>query len=257
GSSIIGNDLPWDDIDETTGNVTWDRWDTTEENWNKIGIGEDVFKTLAGDDLGFIYELNRDNDDYTTTISAITKASSAVLTVAESAFKVGDIVSVSSVEGMTEINNFDPDTNEFTRDLYIISAATATSVTLNVDSSNFTTYTGGGILSKPIQFKARTNPLNPYRAMGKRFYVSEVEFLIETSGGGLQVDVVANESVDPTKEDTIIKSTTIRQSDEWVTMSVNEEADFITFIFKQTSPAVQVKIKSVRIHGEAGGFTSG
>lgn len=68
------------------------------------------------------------------TITAITKASSAVCTSSAHGLTVGQVVVISGVVGMTEINNF----------AGLITAADTNTFTLNVDSTNFTTYTSGG-----------------------------------------------------------------------------------------------------------------
>ena len=64
GQTDVGLNLTWDDIDSSSGNESWATWDTTEELWDRIGIGASVQKTLAGDDLGFVYNINQDFDDY-------------------------------------------------------------------------------------------------------------------------------------------------------------------------------------------------
>tara|TARA_R110000751_G_scaffold60367_2_gene126037 strand:- start:7009 stop:8910 length:1902 start_codon:yes stop_codon:yes gene_type:complete len=258
GESEIGQDLVWNQIDVSTSHPTWGRWDTTEETWNKIGLGASIKKVLAGDDLGFIYELNSGFDDHTTGITAITKAANAVLTVNASGIVAGDEVVISNAGGMVEINNFDPsDLAQVNFKTYTVVSATPTSITINVDSSLFTTYTSGGTISVPINFRAETIPLNPYRAHGRRFNVSEIEILIDTLGGSVKVDVFEDEKVSPFIQDKILNPTKTGQTREWITMSVNHEANFLTFVFKQTSPSVQLKIISVRIHGEPGGPTSG
>src|SRR5574338_589113 len=100
GQTDVGLNLTWDDIDETL-NPAWRQWDTTEEIWDRIGLGQSVQKTLAGDDLGFIYELDADFDDYYTAISNITPGATTVLTVSDCGIQVGDRVTVENVQGMT------------------------------------------------------------------------------------------------------------------------------------------------------------
>lgn len=257
GQTLSGKDLNWNQIDETAGNPSWARWDTTEDLWNKIGLGRRTLKTLAGDNLGFIYELNTDSDDYFTTISAITQASHAVLTVAASGFIAGDKVVVQSVQGMTGINNFDPETNQINIfPEYTVLSSTPTSITLNVDSSLLSAYTSGGTISKVIDFYAETIPLNPYRAQGYKFYISYVEFLLDTIGGSLKVDVYADEQESPFIQDMLISTSATTQDREYIGMTVNQEANFLTFALKQSSPSVQVKLTSMRIHGCPGGLTS-
>lgn len=257
GQTDLGLDLTWDEIDETSGNESWAQWDTTEEIWDRIGLGKAEQKTLAGDDLGFIYELNRDYDDYTTDISAITSGATTTITVSEVGILAGDIVSISGVEGMVEINNFDIATNEQTKELYNVISATPTSIEVDVDSTLFTAYTLGGQIAKVISFSAETIPFNPYRSDGRRCYIGLVEFCLETNGGNMIVDVYADEQESPFIQNVLIKPTTTNQASEWISMGVNQEANFLTFKMKQVSPSVQLRLTSTRIHCEPGGMTSG
>ena len=259
GQTDIGLNLTWDQIEAASGNPSWATWDTTEELWDRIGLGGSVQKTLAGDDLGFIYELNQDFDDYYTTISAVATGATTTLTVAATGVLAGDLVTISNVEGMIELNNFDESTNTQTKDLYEVISATPTSIVINVDSTLFTAYTPNtGNLSKIIKFQAQTIPFNPYRPEGRRIYISHVEFFIENTGGSLLVDVFADQQTTPFKENCLMKptSTSVEQTGEWVEMVVNQEANFLTFVMKQSSPAVQMRLTSMRLHCEPGGYTN-
>lgn len=268
GQTDLGLNLTWDDIDEAIGNESWATWDTTEEIWDKIGLGLSVQKTLAGDDLGFIYELNQDYDDYYSSISSITQASQAVLTVSASGLQAGDKVVVQSVEGMTEINNFDPAEDNIDFVPYTIVSATPTSITLNIDSTLFTAATPNtGSISKVISFYAETIPFNPYRSIGRRCYISHVEFLIDTgkgkgdslsSRGILRVDIYEDEEESPFIDNVLcLTSSNSTKAREWLTMTVDNESNFMTFVLKQESPSVQLRITSMRIHCKPGGLTSG
>ncbi|MNF59704.1 hypothetical protein D3C84_413000 [compost metagenome] len=71
----------------------------------------------------------------TTTITAITNAAKAVVTVGTHTYVKGDVLEISGVVGMTEINGLKG----------IVESTAATTVTLaNVDSTSFTAYTSGG-----------------------------------------------------------------------------------------------------------------
>lgn len=263
GQTDIGLNLTWDDIDSTSGNQSWAKWKTTEDIWDRIGLGEAVQKTLAGDDLGFIYELNQDYDDYFTDITAILNGPTTTLTVDSTSVLAGDLVTIADVEGMLDadgnsgINNFDEETDEYDGDPYLVLSATPTSIEIQLDSTNLTAYTSGGSLSKIISFSAETIPFNPYRSQGKRCFVSHVEFLINTNGGSLLVDVFADEQETPFKQNVLLKPTVKNQSTEWISMTVDQESNFLTFVIKQQSPAVQLQLTSMRIHCEEGGMTSG
>lgn len=257
GQTDIGLNLTWDDIDEVGGNESWAQWDTTEEIWDRIGLGASVQKTLAGDDLGFIYELNQDFDDYFTNISAIAAGATTTVTVTATGVLAGDLVTIANVGGMIELNNFDTDTSEQIGDLYEVISATPTSIEINVDSTLFTAYTTGGSLSKVISFYAETIPFNPYRSQGRRCFISHIELYIDTSGGSAKVDVFADQQTSPFKQNVLCKPTTTNQAAEWVSMTVDQEANFLTFAIKQQSPAVQYRQSNMRIHCAPGGMTSG
>src|SRR3990167_913950 len=258
GQSDIGRGLLWNEIDENAvpANPSWAQWNTTEDTWNKIGLTSDIEKTLAGDDLGFIYMLNQGNDDTSTAITAITQASQAVLTVSASAFVAGDEVVVSIVEGMTEINNFDPSTDDDDFVVYNVVSSTPTAITLNVDSSGFTAYTTGGFISKLINFSAKTNPFNPYRAQGKKCFISMVEFLIN-SDGKMNVDVFADDESTPFKRNVLIKPYNTLKQRNWIEMSINNEADFFNFQMRSKYPNLSTQITSIRIHTMPGGLSNG
>lgn len=264
GQTDIGLNLNWDDIDETSGNDAWAQWDTTEEIWDRIGLGESVQKTLAGDDLGFIYDINLDFDDYFSNISAVVAGSTTTLTVNATGILAGDLVTISGVEGMLDadgnsgINNFNEATDEYDGEPYLVLSATPTSIEINLDSSLLTAYTlNTGSVSKIISFSAETIPFNPYRAQGFRCYVGYVEFLIEANGGSLLVDVFADEQNSPFKQNVLMKPTVANQSTEWLSMSINQEANFFVFRMKQETPSTQMRLTSMRIHCIQGGLTSG
>ncbi len=262
GNSKNGVNVAMGLIDETI-NRSWGRMDTTEENFSQLGVGNLTNKTLAGDDEGFVYELNKDYDDYFATISGITNATQAILTVSDSAFKAGDLVAISNVAGMVNnngqsINNSDPSNPLQVISTYTVVDATNTTITINLNTTDFTTYDSGGTISKAIEFYAETIPFNPFREQGRMCRISHVEFLLDTNSGYLQVDVYQDEEEGPFKKDILIQPdfpTTKRR--EWITMSVDNEANFMTFVLKQTSVSNQVRQTSMRIHCEPGALTSG
>lgn len=74
----------------------------------------------------------------TKSITAITKASSAIITVGSShGFVIGDSVHISGVSGMTQINGLRA----------TITAFDTTKITVAINSSGFSTYTSGGTVN--------------------------------------------------------------------------------------------------------------
>lgn len=246
GQTDVGQDLTMNQIDETQ-NPSWARMDETEEIWNKIGIGAAIQKTLAGDDLGFVYQIDTDFDDYFVEVTNITQAASAVVTVASSAFQVGDRVIFANVVGMTEINDL----------IGTVTVAGLTSITVDIDSTNFTAYSSGGSVSKLINFVAELNPFNPYRNMGKRVYMSHVEFLLNTNAGDCFVDIFIDEETTPFKTAQLVSPTTTTKKRVWINVAVNQEAQFINLVLRNESAKTQTVITSIRLHCKEGGFTSG
>ena len=245
GQTDKGKDLIWNDIYEAN-NPSWVRMDETEEVWNKIGLGASVQKTLAGDNLGFVYQINVDYDDYFVNVSNITIANSAVITVDASAFQIGDRVTIVNVAGMTEINNL----------IGTVTAASLTSITVDINTSFFTAYTSGGTVSKVIAFEAAMSPFNPYRAEGRKCYISHIEFLLNTNGGNTYVDIYEDEEESPFKTALLVSNTSTTKSKEWVEIVVNQESNFLTVVMRNESAGAQTIITSIRLHCSRGAFTS-
>lgn len=75
----------------------------------------------------------------TQAITGASKANPCVLTCTAHTFIVGDVVRISGVVGMTELNGSD----------YVVSAVATNTITLfGVDSTNYTTYVSGGTAAK-------------------------------------------------------------------------------------------------------------
>lgn len=247
GQTDAGHNLVWNDIDETQ-DPSWARMDTTEETWNKIGIGEQIQKTLAGDNLGFVYEINQSFDDYFVMITAISQTSSAVITIDEAAFQLGDRLIFQNVEGMTEINGLIGT---------VTLVSSVTSVTVDINSTNFTTYTQNGSISKTIDFRANLIPFNPYREQGRLCYVSHLEFLLNNQTGGLNVDILMDEEQSLFKTVELTTSSLSIKAREWITVIVNQEADFLNFVLRRESAQNQTIIPAIRIHASLGALKAG
>lgn len=83
-------------------------------------------------------------------VTAITQATTAVVTTTEAHnLTAGMYAAISNVVGMTEINDVATGTWSFHE---VLSAPTATSVELNVNSTGFTAYTSGGTLHRVMGF---------------------------------------------------------------------------------------------------------
>lgn len=259
GETDAGQEYPWDEIYEVN-DPSWIAWDSTEDIWNEIGVEQSTYKTLAGDNNGFIWQLDQDFDDYISAITNIVAGDQTVITLGNpTPYRVGDKVSIEQVQGMTEINNFNPETNEVqTSPTYtIVAVGGLTSITIDVNSNPFTPYTQGGLVSKVIEFSAETIPFNPWRDQGRKVFVSFIEILIDIGTlGEVLLDVFSDEDDAAFIQDIRLKPQNNEGKREWVSISINQESNFITFAMKQSSPGSQLKIASFRIHCTPGALTS-
>lgn len=87
--------------------------------------------------------VNTSNTATSGTFSAVTQANPAVIT-ATNTFAVGQIVFISGVGGMTQLNG----------NYYTVTAASGTTFTLNVDSTGFSAFTSGGtaVAQVPLEY---------------------------------------------------------------------------------------------------------
>jgi hypothetical protein len=138
-----------------------------------------------------------------------------------------------------------------------VAVTSLTSITVDRDSTNFTAYASGGLVSKVIEFSAETIPFNPWRSEGKKVFVSFIEILIDVGAlGEVLLDVYSDDDEAAFMQDVPLKPQNTEAQREWVSMSINQEANFITFAMRQTSPGSQVKITSFRIHCSPGALSS-
>jgi len=249
GETNNGPVYAWNEINSTV-NASWSKWNTTDEIWNKIGIGTKVQLTLTGDDEGYIYTLNTDYDDYNTEITGISLAESAVINTV-GAYKTGDEIYIRDVIGMTSINELDDP-------FLTVEAVDATSITVNFKSINETAYVSGGIVVKRIEFEAKLSPFNPYRDQGRSCYVSHIEFLINSGFGVESVDIDLYEDGEdsPFKSGIkLIPNEESKKKREWITAIVDQESNFLNVVMKNENVLRPIIISSIRIHCSPGSIT--
>jgi hypothetical protein len=247
GQSDDGESIAMNDIFYSAEHPSWGRMDTTEEIWNEIGTTAGTQKTLAGDNDGWIYQINTGFNDNFSTISSITKAFPCVVTISENDFEIGDMVGFLNIEGMTELNN----------NIYEVTASTSTTITINVDSTNYSTYTTGGTVEQVIEFDAELTIFNPYRAQGMRCYISHIEVLLNTESNPVYVDFYIDGEESPYKTVLLSPDSALTKSRQWITAILDMEANFHNIKFRNQSYGAQTIITSVRMHCNPGGLTSG
>jgi len=109
------------------------RDDTRTEDPDYFGEGTIAFTTGANAGLKPL-EIKAYVGVNSKGITAITNAASAVVTVGTQTFVLGDVIAFSGVSGMTQINGLTG----------TVTAIGATTITVNINSTSFSTYTSGG-----------------------------------------------------------------------------------------------------------------
>jgi len=245
--TVVGKAIAWDDLNEL--------WDDAVPVWDKWGILDNKYKLVFGDHHGFIFYYGDAFVDSEVRIRGITAANPAVITTEPCPFQVGDSVMLLNVDGMTEINT-DDDVVGIYPTITAISSDRK-SVTLNVDSSNYTAYTSGGLLRKRYEFEAEFVPFSPGRSDGKKTYIGRMDFLIKSGTGSYIVDFYDDRRDDdwtaPIWTYTFESENDDTKRDRWYSIYVDHEADFHRFKVTQKKILEEVSIKSIRIHYKLGG----
>jgi hypothetical protein len=101
-------------------------------------------RRLAADNFELVVTSLKDNPfnltyDASKTITAITKALKAQITIAAHGYVAGDSFKVTGVSGMTEINDYT---------VGVVSVVDANNVTVSLDTRDFTAYTSAGTAEK-------------------------------------------------------------------------------------------------------------
>lgn len=252
GRTTVGQEFAWNQISEAI-NEDWARWDETTDRWNQIGVEAEEEKLLGGDHRGFIYIMNRGITDKPCVIRGASKASECVLTLNYHNFLVGDTVVVSDVEGMTELNSDLDNLETYYTVTDIGSSGSEDQVTISVDSTDFTTYTQGGLISKVIEFSAETVELNPIRKDGMRLAVEIYRFLLTSGDTAVNVDLYDDSYSFPYKSDISIATDVSEQDKVWKIVSANANAYFHRLKFKQNLVKDQCKINILQIKASPGG----
>lgn len=97
----------------------------------KAAVGGVPFGSIASSTTGLV---NLVYANFTGNITAITKATQAVITVGAHTFNTSNSVVISGVLGMTQINGLRG----------AVVSTTATTITVNLNTTGFSTYTSGG-----------------------------------------------------------------------------------------------------------------
>lgn len=155
----------------------WDSLSSKFNSWKEFAYMLDSEMTIAGGHNGQIWRLNKsDGVDNDVLIRGITKASEAVVTTDYNNFVIGDKVYFTGVQGMVDINGM----------VGNVTAAAVNSITVNIDSTSFETYTdNSGTLSRVIPLEIESKQFNPFFETGKGARVGWANFYYSVSGNSV------------------------------------------------------------------------
>lgn len=260
--TIIGQGTTWDNLPDVFGNPDPDDGDVGDFEgpvatviWNRWGYLGENYRTLLGDHNGFVWVTGDSFSDGNAVISpnlsggsAITLGSTTTVQTEYNNFQVDDVVEFRNVNGTTELNGL---------------RGTITSVTnpsefvVDIDSTDFTAWTSGGEVIKPINFEAEFVPFNPFRSQGKTCHLVRMDFLITSGTGEYTIDFFENrlnqDWTSPIDRSYTFSSGDVENLDRWFGIVVDNVADFHRWKITQKQANERVAIKSVRIYFKDGG----
>lgn len=189
-------------------------------------------------------------------ITAITNATQAVVTASGHNMQVGDLVQFANITGMTELNN---------RTIEVV-AVNGTTFTLNINSSAFGVYAGGGTAENlfALMLDTAVSDGNTYIGegqlrvvdnfsitskkfnmlnQGRKTQLGYIDFFTDVTSGGLvdcpiYIDYNEGQRVNPRDGDSFYNSgfetylnqfSTLNQDKEWHRMYCNVEASYFQY----------------------------
>lgn len=163
--------VTWDDLTAENGYPTWEAFGNQFATWDDVGGDAKKVITLAGGYHGQVWVVFEgsvtDND---VRIRGISNADQAVITTDYQNFELNDVVYIVGVEGMTDMNGIIATVVEVTDN---------NTITLNVNSSEFSAYDSGGIITKVPQSNYLTPKFNPFIGVNKKARYGYVYFYID------------------------------------------------------------------------------
>ncbi|MFP3859224.1 MAG: ubiquitin-activating E1 FCCH domain-containing protein [Bacteroidales bacterium] len=172
------NDTTWADLQRS--------WISYPETWENAELQSQFPLIVAGNQQGFVFsEYNSGPiiNDPSLFITNISQASEATVTSPNHNLLEGTIISINSVEGMTQVNGniyrvSSPSTNTF-----IIQTLDDKGNFIDVDSSGFDPYTHNGFITVRNNISILTKKFNPYVNSGQMLRLLQGDYFLEFSSG--------------------------------------------------------------------------
>lgn len=190
------NDLRWKDVKVP--------WASFPNPWNTGQFQQDFPKIVGGNQQGFVFYFNQDQviNDPSLMISGASQATVCTLTVTNHNLQVDQFIKVTSVNGMTQLNNLTVtgssgspygiyqvidvvNANSF-KIGYVETLSTSPNYgdVVPVDSTAFSAYTNGGLIAVINNFNIITKQFNPFEEAGLQARLSYVDLFLEAATQG-------------------------------------------------------------------------
>jgi len=184
GNFIEAFDTTWNDL------LAFSNWDEMAErfgNWNAFSYTKGLPFAIGGGQNGQIWRLNVNGiEDNPVRIRAITVIDAHTLQVETdfNNFVLGDYIFINGIIGMAEAND---------KQGAIKNVVTPNRIfQLDMPTSRFSTYTGGGFASRVIPFESTTKKFNPFAQNAQKVRCGYLYMYVSASNTGLtrNIDVV-------------------------------------------------------------------
>jgi hypothetical protein len=239
----------WDNVNGTYKD-SWASWDTTDDRWDSFQNQENAIINILGDKCGFLYSYEGENDQC-ADITAITKGETTVIKVnGTDSFRVGDRVSIDGVSGLeidsTSIINFQDTGLSFV--ISEISSGNST-ITINLESTDASNYTSGGIVCKLIQRSFKTKPLNPFVKEGKKCRLEKIKFFFDTDKTAMKLNLFCDRRTDPYQRDIVLDDGQNfgNAVKKWTSVRVNQIANFHTLEIHQEEGFANERLHAIQL----------
>lgn len=224
-------------------------WQSYPERWNDGALQQDFPIIVSGNQQGYVFIFNQDSNaspinDPSLTIIGATQANPCVLNVINHNLQVGEVIQITGVAGMTQLNSNTFSPNGLYQVLAVIDANhfsisyfdSSVNNFKPVDSTGFTPYTNlghpnGGQVAVINNFSILSKQFNPFEQEGLQGRLTYADFFTETDETGqYTINYFLNQDGDTIiAPDTSLPITTTGQQKNWFRTIPNVTAQYIQY----------------------------
>lgn len=188
------------------------KWENFTISWDAGQLQSDYPQICAGNQQGFVFNDYNAGDianDPSLVITGATQANPIVVTSTNHNLGNGDIIRISDVNGMAQLNGNIYRVTLPTANTFVLETLDSNGNWIKVDSSGFGAYTSGGRITIRNNFNITTKRFNPFIELGDQVRLQWVDlfleeastteftmsvFLDENDNTSLEVDIVSPNS---------------------------------------------------------------